>query len=88
MKYINAAEILPDKLVREIQKYANGQLIYIPKTTGNKEWGTLSGALSYYSERNRMIRDAHDRGETIDNLAERYGLAHSTIRNIIYQNHE
>ena len=24
MKYINAAEILPDKLVREIQKCANG----------------------------------------------------------------
>ncbi len=85
MKYINAAEILPDKLVQEIQKYINGQLIYIPKTNGNKEWGTLSGARSYYSERNRKIKDAHDRGENIDHLAARYGLARSTIRNIIYQ---
>lgn len=85
MKYINAAEILPDKLMQEIQKYVNGQLIYIPKTNGNKEWGTLSGARSYYSERNRMIKDAHHRGESIDDLAARYGLTHSTIRNIIYQ---
>lgn len=85
MKYINAAEILPDKLVREIQKYVNGQLMYIPKADGNREWGTVSGARSYYSERNKMIRDAHGGGESIDDLAARYGLTRSTIRNIIYQ---
>ncbi len=85
MKYINAAEVLPDKLVQEIQAYINGQLIYIPRTDRSREWGALSGARHYYSERNRMIRDAYHRGETIDDLAARYGLAHSTIRNIIYQ---
>lgn len=85
MKYINAAEILPEKLVQEIQRYTDGQLMYIPKINGDKEWGTLSGARSYYSERNRTIRDAHDSGESIDDLAGRFGLAHSTIRNIIYQ---
>ncbi len=86
MKYINAAEILPENLVLEIQKHVNGQLIYIPKTNESKEWGMLSGARTYYSERNKMIKDAYEKGESMDDLAERYGLARSTIRNIIYQN--
>lgn len=85
MKYINAAEILPGTLVQEIQEHVNGQLLYIPKTGRSKGWGTLSGAHNYYSERNGMIKDAYSRGETIDDLAARFGLARSTIRNIIYQ---
>ena len=36
MKYINAADILPEVLVQEIQKYVNGQIIYIPQKDKKK----------------------------------------------------
>ena len=31
MKYRNASEIFPDELLREIQKYSSGELVYIPE---------------------------------------------------------
>lgn len=31
MKYVNAAEILPDKLLKELQKYIEGEVLYVPK---------------------------------------------------------
>jgi hypothetical protein len=30
MKYENANDILPEELLKEIQKYAGGKLLYIP----------------------------------------------------------
>ena len=38
MKYINAAEILPEQLLKELQKYVDGKVLYIPKASGKKEW--------------------------------------------------
>ena len=43
MKYENAKDILPAKLLEEVQKYAGGKLIYIPKTEKSKGWGEASG---------------------------------------------
>ena len=44
MKYINANEILPDVLVKELQKYVQAGYIYIPvKNEQHKSWGELSG---------------------------------------------
>lgn len=48
MKYRNASEILPDKLLREIQKYTSGEAIYIPQATERQKWGEGSGARRYY----------------------------------------
>ena len=40
MKYKNASDILPDELLKEIQKYAAGETIYIPMSENDrKEWG-------------------------------------------------
>lgn len=33
MKYVNAAEILPEKLLRELQTYMDGDVLYIPKAS-------------------------------------------------------
>ena len=30
MKYKNAQDILPDQLLRELQKYVSGETIYVP----------------------------------------------------------
>lgn len=84
MKYVNAAEILPEKLLKELQKYTDGVVLYIPKASAKKEWGETSGTRTFYQERNREIQKLFKDGYTIDVLAEQYGLAYSTIKKIIY----
>jgi hypothetical protein len=39
MKYINAAEVLPNHLLMEIQKHINGEILYIPSSDENIGWG-------------------------------------------------
>ena len=40
MSYVNAESVLPEKIVKEIQKYIDGQLIYIPRKSENSLlWG-------------------------------------------------
>ena len=51
MKYKNAQDILPDQLLRELQKYVSGETIYVPNQQGKKPWGETSGARSYYKQR-------------------------------------
>jgi hypothetical protein len=41
-KYINADVILPEKLLKEVQKYINSGMVYVPKPEGVREgWGVL-----------------------------------------------
>lgn len=84
MKYINAAEILPEKLLKELQTYIDGDVLYIPKASAKKEWGAASGSRAFYLERNREMQRLFKEGYSIDALVERYGLAYSTIKKIIY----
>ena len=84
MKYINAAEILPEKLLKEIQTYIDGNVLYIPKTSARKEWGDISGSRTFYQERNKEMQRLYQEGCSIDALARQYGLAYSTVKKIIY----
>ena len=84
MKYINAAEILPEKLLKEIQTYIDGDVLYIPKTSAKKAWGSVSGSREFYQKRNKEIKLLFKNGYTIDTLSKQYGLAHSTLKKIIY----
>ena len=85
MKYVNAAEVLPEKLLRELQTYVDGELLYIPKASVKKEWGASSGSRLFYQERNERIRKLFQEGCSVNMLAEQYSLASSTVKNIIYQ---
>ena len=86
MKYRNATDIFPDELLREIQKYSTGELIYVPHVEERKQWGSNSGARSYYIERNAEIRKKHEQeGVKIRDLAAEYGLSIDTIRRILYK---
>lgn len=86
MKYKNASDILPDKLLREIQKYSSGELIYIPKNEDRKSWGSGSGAQKYYAERNAEIREKYKREKiSIEELSKMYSLSFETVRKIIYK---
>ena len=83
MKYINAADILPEELVEEISKYVNGELLYIPSIQGKKAWGEMSGSKVFYRDRNRKIKELFEEGISIKTLAEDFGLSYETIRKIV-----
>lgn len=86
MKYINANEILPDVLVKELQKYVQAGYIYIPaKSEQHRTWGELSGYRRELERRNKAILAEYHRGVTVGELADRYYLSVYAIRKIIYQ---
>ncbi len=85
MKYRNASDILPDKLLREIQKYTSGEAIYIPQNKERKKWGEGSGARNFYEQRNKEIRDKFDNKVSMEKLSEDYCLSIETIRKIVYK---
>ena len=84
MKYMNAAEVLPEELVKQIQTYIDGELLYIPKASKKLGWGTASGSRLYYKERNEEIQTLYKKGYSMEELAKKYNLAYSTIKKIIY----
>ena len=86
MKYINANEILPVRLVEELQKYMQAGYIYIPaKTEQHKSWGELSGYRKELEDRNKKIISDYKQGISMENLADVYHLSVYAIRKIIYQ---
>jgi Mor family transcriptional regulator len=85
MKYVKANGILPESLIIEIQKYIQGETIYIPKKKAfHRKWGTRSGTRKAIDERNSAIRTAFKGGRTIDQLAVEYYLSTETIKKIVY----
>jgi len=86
LEYVNARKVLPTRLIAELQKYASGQLVYIPKDddAGRTGWGQLSGARRELDKRNRQICDLYRMGTGIDNLAMKFFLSPETIKKIIY----
>lgn len=86
MKYVSANNILPDKLLREIQKYVQGRAIYIPAPGDcRKKWGQLSGQRDYLRQRNQQIKQAFRQGTSVEQLSLAYRLSEETIRKIIYK---
>lgn len=85
MKYKNASDILPDELLKEIQKYSSGEILYIPSTIERQKWGAGSGARVFYKQRNEEIRNKYFHKVSIDDLAEEYSLSPETIRKIVYK---
>ena len=82
--YKNARDILPDRLLKELQEYASGETLYIPKAQEKKHWGEISGARSYYKQRNAEIRRRFADGVSIEEICEEFGLAYDTVRRIVY----
>lgn len=84
MKYRNATHVLPDQLLKEIQKYTSGEAIYIPKLQEKKKWGEGSGARHFYEERNAKIQADFQGGLKVEELAEKYALSLERIKRIVY----
>ncbi len=86
MKYINAKNLLPDALVKELQSYLQGGYLYVPtERAQHKRWGEASGYRQELQQRNRQIIEEFRDGTSVEQLAEKYYLSASAIRKIIYQ---
>ena len=89
MKYENGKDIFPERLLKQIQKYVSGKLVYIPsRSEKKKDWGEASGYRQYLQKRNLDIQLKFRNGVTIDQLAEEYCLSHETIKKIAYSKKE
>lgn len=85
MKYVNAENIFPVELLNEIQKYVNGEMVYVPISKGlRKKWGENSGSKTYLNNRNDDIRQLFSAGLKIDQLSDRFFLSHDSIKKIVY----
>ena len=84
MGYIKADALLPPELLRRIQDYAEGQLLYIPRRDAKRrDWGSLSGARLRLQRRNARIRRERRLGSTVQELAERYYLSEKRLQRIL-----
>ncbi len=86
MTYVKATNILPEELISEIQKYIQGETIYIPKPQkAKRKWGTCSGGRKLIDERNERIKTLFKKGTSIEELAREYFLSTETIKKIVYK---
>ena len=81
MSYIKAEEILPEELIRQIQKYVDGVYIYIPRKPGTRHaWGQETDYKAELKIRNDRIRSDYAAGESVTTLSRRYHLSEKSIR--------
>lgn len=75
---------LPASLIEEIQKYIDGEYIYIPKKANErKKWGSNTGSRDELKKRNEQIYMDYLSGITSKELSEIYYLSLKSIQRII-----
>lgn len=85
MNYKKGTEVLPARLLNEIQEYVEGSLVYIPKKGNKAGWGCLSGARQLIDKRNKKMISLFRNGGSIGELAVQYHLSEDTIKKIVYR---
>ena len=85
MCYKNGKDILPEELLKELQKYIQGETIYIPKTEDRKAWGENNGTRMAIRERNLEIYKLYKKGKKVMEISEIYSLSDDSIRKIIFK---
>ena len=86
MSYVNATDVLPRFLVEEIQKYVDGQLLYVPRRNENSlSWGEKNGTKEKLAERNQKIVNGYYSGQTIEELSKTYYLSEKRIQGLIHE---
>lgn len=86
MKYSKAESIFPEELLRTIQEYVQGELVYIPKPKeAHLKWGEKTHSKNRVSARNAEIKSLFRNGVRIEELAGRYFLSCESIKKIVYK---
>lgn len=84
MKYKNANDILPTELVEEIQKYVQGEFLYIPKKD-RQPYRAITEYKIELKKRNDRLYKMHLEGMCNEQLAKNFSLSESSIRRIIIE---
>lgn len=84
MQYKNGKEVLPAELLRELQRYIQGEFIYIPTMEAERKgWGESNGTRENIRKRNVEIYRLYKEGFSVDELMTSYNLSEDSIRKII-----
>lgn len=84
MNYKNGKDVLPPELLKWLQDYVQGELVYIPKKEENRVgWGQSNGTRMLIEVRNGEIRKMYMSGTTVDCLMEQFHLSEDSIRKIV-----
>ena len=84
MSHIKVEEILPEELIRQIQEYADGVYIYIPRKPGTRHaWGQETDYKAELKVRNDRIRSDYAAGTSVAALSRRYHLSEKSIHRIL-----
>ena len=84
MSYKKAKDILPERILLEVQNYIDGEYIYIPrKNSSRKKWGEISNIKEDLANRNKQIYNDFLQGISKDDLSKKYCLAPKTLQKII-----
>ncbi len=84
MSYKKAEDVLPYSLLSAVQKYIDGEYIYIPRKKDNKlPWGANTETRETLQARNREILAQRLAGCSAAELAERYFLSTKAIYKIL-----
>jgi Mor family transcriptional regulator len=84
VSYKNGRDILPPSLLKELQQYIQGELIYVPKKEKKRAgWGEINGTRTVIQNRNREIYRLYKNGCAIIDLIQKYHLSEDSIRKII-----
>lgn len=86
MEYKNGREVFPRSLLKEMQKYIQGEIIYIPKENNQRAgWGEVNGSRQLINQRNKEIYQRYVEGLSLEELEQTYNLSTESIRKIIYK---
>ena len=84
MSYKNAIEVIPEALLKDLQRYVDGEYVYIPKLDSKKKkWGENTQSKEVLQIRNNEIYHQYLLGTSTKELAEIYFLSQKTIQKII-----
>jgi Mor family transcriptional regulator len=84
MGYKNGRDFLPPSLLKQLQDYIQGEIIYIPKKEQTRAgWGENNGTRLTIQRRNHEIYRLYENGSTVPELIQKYYLSEDSIRKII-----
>lgn len=84
MGYKNGIAVLPAELIAQIQKYVDGECVYIPRSAEKRrKWGEITASRDALSRRNAEIYNRYTRGASVRQLSEEYCISCQGIYKII-----
>ena len=85
MKYENADNVFPEKLLLEIRRFMPEGYVYISSQSSRKEWGSVSGTKKELEKRNSEIYKEYLAGKSVDSISKERYLSKSSIYRILKQ---